>query len=85
MPTLVFWGDNFPCYPLGSENFYNSASVYLSVCLGLVGQNVSSRILQLGTFDQHDERKMPIVFQGEVLGQGRIATGKVIGRIQNEP
>ena len=27
-----------------------------SVCPGLVGRTVSSRILQLGTFDQHNER-----------------------------
>ena len=34
-----------------------------SVCLGLVDQTVSSRILQFGTFDQHDGRNMLFVFQ----------------------
>ena len=44
-------------------------SVCLSVCPsvgpGLVGWTVSSRILQLRTFDKQGERKMPIVFQGQ--------------------
>ena len=40
------------------------SSVCPTVCPGLVGRTVSSRILQLGTIDQHDRRKMPIVFQG---------------------
>ena len=34
-----------------------------SACPGLVGQTISSRILLLGTFDQHEERKMQC-FQG---------------------
>ena len=40
-------------------------SVCPSDCYGLVGRTVSSRIIQLGTFDKHDERKMPIVFWGQ--------------------
>ena len=35
-----------------------------SACPVILGQDISSRILQLGIFGQHDERKMPIVFQG---------------------
>ena len=43
----------------------NSPPSVCLVCLsGLVSRTVCSRILQLGTVDQHDERKMPIVFQG---------------------
>ena len=50
--------------PVFDRTYYVIASsVRPSVCLGLVG----SRILQLGTFDQHDERKMPIVIQGRRL------------------
>ena len=58
------------------------------VCPRLVGRTVSSRILQLGTFDQHDARKMPIVFYGwrskvrVVLSRSR---KNFVGRIQNEP
>ena len=45
-----------------------------SVCPGLVGRSVSSKILQLGTFDQH-KRKMPTVFQGRSSkGQGCFVT-----------
>ena len=42
-------------------------SVRPSVYPGLVGRTFSSRILQLGTFDQHDEIRMLIVFQGRGL------------------
>ena len=38
-----------------------------SVCLSLVGRTVSSRILQLCTFDQQDQNKAPIVFQDQRL------------------
>ena len=54
--------------PVFDRTFYGIASsirpsVRPSVCQSLVGRTVGSRILQLGTFDQHDERKMPIVIQ----------------------
>ena len=42
-----------------------ASSVCLSVCLGLVGPTISPRILKLGTFDQHGEKKIPIIFQGQ--------------------
>ena len=32
------------------------------------GTAVSSRIIQIGTIDHHDERKMPIIFQGQRSG-----------------
>ena len=58
--------------PVFDRTYYGIASsvrpsVCPSVCPGLIGRSVSSRILQLGTFDQHDERRMPIVIQGRRL------------------
>ena len=85
---IGFLGVTISLVTISVVNIYNSdvrLSICPSVCPGLLGQTVSPRILQLGTFDQHDKRKMPIVFQGEVIGQGHVVTGKVIGRIQNEP
>ena len=55
----------FNFYGLVFDGTYYSitSSVSPSVCPGLVDRIVSSRILQLGTFDQHNERNMPIVIQ----------------------
>ena len=59
-------GQPFFYTPVFDGTYYGIvSSVCPSVCPGLVGKTVSSRILQLSTFDQHDERKMPIVFQGQ--------------------
>ena len=51
--------------PVKDGTYYGMAS---SVCPRPYGQDtdqtIGARILQLGTFDHHGERKKPIVFQG---------------------
>ena len=64
-----------------------STSVHLSICPGFVGRTVSSRILQLGTFDQHDEEDAYCFSRSKVeavLSHSRKTWGYTVGRLQTE-
>ena len=55
---------SYYCINFFKWTYYGRASsVCPSVCADLVGRTVSSKILQLGTFDQNYKRKMSIVSQ----------------------
>ena len=61
----IFNNSSFTPFLTGRIMVLRRPSVCPSVCLGLVGQTVSSRTLQIGTLVQHNQRKMPIIFQGQ--------------------
>ncbi|XP_048773993.1 NTF2-related export protein 2-like isoform X2 [Ostrea edulis] len=65
LPVSEHRMESLDCQPLSDWTYYGMVS-------GPSGQDtdetVNSRILQLGTFDHNDERKMPILFQDKVSG-----------------
>ena len=56
--------------PVFDGTYYVIASVCPSVCPGLVDRTVSPMVLQASTFDQHGERKTPIVLL--VLSEAKV-------------